>query len=116
MMLSGSNVSESFPVATMVSFAAIIWNFIYNTMFEAWEKKLQVNKRTLFIRSLHAVGFEGGLVLICLPIYMLWYKVGLFKAFTMELALLLFFLAYTFIFTLIFDKIFTLPNLNSSKK
>ncbi|WP_025647445.1 MULTISPECIES: PACE efflux transporter [unclassified Psychrobacter] len=110
MMLSGSDTAESLPVAVMVSLAAVIWNFIFNTAFEEWEQRRQVTKRTLLIRSIHALGFEGGLVLVCLPIYMTWYDVGLLKAFTMEAALLLFFLVYTFIFTVIFDKVFTLPH------
>ncbi|WP_203226554.1 PACE efflux transporter [Psychrobacter sp. P2G3] len=109
MKLSGGDVAESLPVAVMVSLAAVIWNFIYNTAFEAWESRKQVTKRTLWIRSAHALGFEGGLVLICLPLYMIWYDVGVTKAFIMEAALLLFFLVYTFVFTLGFDKIFTLP-------
>ncbi|MDN3446626.1 PACE efflux transporter [Psychrobacter sp. APC 3281] len=109
MKLSNSDASESLPVAMMVSLAAIIWNFIYNTAFEAWERRKRIVRRTLWIRSAHAFGFEGGLVLICLPLYMIWYDVGLVKAFMMEVALLLFFLVYTFTFTLIFDKIFTLP-------
>ena len=99
MMLSGSDAAESLPVAVMVSLAAVIWNFLYNTVFEAWERRRQVAARTLLIRSVHAVGFEGGLVLICLPLYMLWYDVGLVAAFMMEAALLLYFLVYTFIFT-----------------
>lgn len=110
MKLSGSDAAESLPVAVMVSLAAAIWNFLYNTAFEAWERRKHVAKRTLFIRSMHALGFEGGLVLICLPLYMVWYNVGLMTAFVMEAALLLFFLVYTFIFTLCFDKIFTLPH------
>ena len=110
MKLSGGDAAESLPVAVMVSLAAVIWNFLYNTAFEAWERRKHVTKRTLWIRSAHALGFEGGLVLICLPLYMIWYDVGLMKAFTMEAALLLFFLVYTFIFTLGFDKIFTLPH------
>lgn len=109
MWLSGSEASESLPVAVMVSLVAVIWNFIFNTLFEAWERRKKVKQRTVLIRSAHAIGFEGGLVLICLPIYMLWYNVGLYKAFAMEAALLLFFLVYTFVFTFIFDKIFTLP-------
>ncbi|MDE0491806.1 PACE efflux transporter [Psychrobacter sp. A3] len=86
MMLSGSDAAESLPVAVMVSLAAVIWNFLYNTVFEAWERRRQVAARTLLIRSVHAVGFEGGLVLICLPLYMLWYDVGLVAAFMMEAA------------------------------
>ena len=110
MKLSGGDAAESLPVAVMVSLAAVVWNFLYNTVFEAWELRKQVTKRTLFIRSIHALGFEGGLVLICLPIYIIWYDVGLITAFMMETALLLFFLVYTFVFTLGFDKIFTLPH------
>jgi uncharacterized membrane protein len=41
---------------------------------------------------------------------MIWYDVGFIQAFMMEAALLLFFLVYTFLFTLGFDKIFTLPH------
>ena len=110
MLLSNSSAAESLPVAVMVSLAAVIWNFIYNTAFENWERRQQVTQRTLLVRSAHAIGFEGGLVLICLPLYMIWYDVGFIKAFMMEAALLLFFLVYTFLFTLGFDKIFTLPH------
>lgn len=109
MWLSGGDAAESLPVAVMVSAAAVIWNFIYNTAFESWERRHASAKRTLLIRSVHAIGFEGGLCLICLPLYMVWYDVGLVTAFKMEAALLLFFLVYTFLFTLVFDKIFTLP-------
>lgn len=109
MWLSGSDALQSLPVAVMVSLAAVIWNFIYNTGFEAWERHKKIEERTVLIRSAHAIGFEGGLVLICLPLYMLWYGVGVYEAFMMEVALLLFFLVYTFVFTLIFDRIFTLP-------
>jgi len=110
MKLSHSDASKSLPVAVMMSVAAVVWNFIYNTAFEAWERRRRIVRRTLWIRIVHAFGFEGGLVLICLPLYMIWYDVGLVKAFMMEVALLLFFLVYTFTFTLIFDKIFTLPH------
>ncbi|MBA2058698.1 PACE efflux transporter [Psychrobacter cryohalolentis] len=110
MLLSNSSAAKSLPVAVMVSLAAVIWNFIYNTAFENWERRKQVPQRTLLVRSAHAIGFEGGLVLICLPLYMIWYDVGFIKAFMMEAALLLFFLVYTFFFTLGFDKIFTLPH------
>lgn len=108
MVLSGSDAQESLPVAVIISTAAVVWNFIYNTAFEAWEVRNQVKVRTLTIRIIHATGFEGGLVLVCLPLYMLWYGVGIWTALSMEAALLLFFLGYTFIFTLIFDQIFTL--------
>lgn len=111
MVLSGGEVQESLPVAVIVSTAAVVWNFIYNTLFEAWETRSQIAERTLKIRSIHAMGFEGGLFLFCLPVYMLWYGVGIWEAIVMESALLLFFLVYTFVFTLAFDQVFRLPHL-----
>lgn len=110
MVLSGGDAKESLPVAVIISTAAVMWNYIYNTAFEAWEVRHQVKVRTLIIRVVHATGFEGGLVLVCLPLYMLWYGVGIWEAISMEAALLLFFLVYTFIFTLLFDQVFTLQH------
>lgn len=110
MLLNDGDARESLPVAIIMSTAAVIWNYIYNTAFEAWEIRKQIKVRTLAIRSVHALGFEGGLVLICLPLFMLWYDVGVWTAFTMEAALLLFFLVYTFVYTLLFDQIFTLQH------
>ena len=42
MWLSDSGASESLPVAVMVSMAAVVWNFIFNTAFEAWERRKKV--------------------------------------------------------------------------
>lgn len=108
MVLSSSNVQESLPVAAIISTAAVIWNYLYNTAFEAWEARNQVKTRTFAIRCIHTAGFEGGLVLVCLPLYILWYGVDVWTAISMEAALLLFFLVYTFFFTLLFDQVFTL--------
>ena len=109
MWLSGGDAVQSLPVAVIVSAAAVIWNFVFNTLFEAWERRRGNPERTFIIRSIHALIFEGGLFLLCLPLYMFWYGVGLYEAVVMESALLLFFLIYTFLFTLVFDKVFTLP-------
>lgn len=112
MVLSGGDAQDSLPVAIIVSTAAVAWNYIYNTGFESWERRKQIMTRTLRIRSIHALGFELGLFLFCLPTYMLWYGVGIWEAISMQIALLIFFLIYTFVFTLIFDKIFTLQHQN----
>lgn len=110
MALSGGDAQNSLPVAIIVSSAAVTWNYIYNTLFESWECRKHIMARTIKIRCLHAIGFEGGLFLFCLPVYMLWYGVGLWQAISMQTALLVFFLVYTFVFTLLFDKVFTLPH------
>lgn len=112
--LSGGNAQGSLPIAIAVSALAVIWNYIYNTLFESWELRRQIVARTVTIRCIHAIGFELGLLAVTLPLYMLWYQVGVHKAFTMVAALLVFFLIYTFLFTLLFDKVFELPSRSRS--
>lgn len=113
-LLSSSSWTHSLPLALIISLVAVSWNFIYNTAFEAWESKRQAAGRCWLVRCVHALGFEGGLFLVCLPLYMLWYKVGVWQAIYMETALMLFFLVYTFVFTLVFDQIFTLSHIDKS--
>lgn len=112
MLLSGASAGESWPVAIIVSTTAVLWNYIYNTGFELWEQRQQIMTRTFRVRCVHTLGFETGLFIICLPLYMVWYGVSLWKAISMEAALLFFFLLYTFFFTWAFDKLFPLEHQN----
>lgn len=103
--ISGSNANSSLPVAAASSLAAVIWNFIYNSLFERWELSRNIQTRSLGLRVCHAAGFEGGLVIILIPLFMWWYQVGPLEALKMEVALLVFFLVFTFVFTWIFDRV-----------
>ncbi|MEI2415111.1 PACE efflux transporter [Orrella sp. JC864] len=107
--LAGGDAKGSLPVAVAVSVIAVAWNYTYNLLFEAWERRRKAPGRTVRIRAAHAFGFETGLCLLIIPLYMSWYGVGLWEAMKMEAAILLFFLAYTFLFTWIFDAIVQLP-------
>lgn len=109
MYLSGGDAQGSLPVAVVISVIAVVWNYTYNLAFEKWEARRKATGRSLFVRMCHAFGFEFGLFVIIIPIYMVWYSVGFWMAFQMEAVLLLFFLIYTFVFTYIFDTIFALP-------
>lgn len=104
-LLSENPPLDNLPVAAASSLAAVIWNFIYNTLFEAWEDRNNIRRRSVLLRSCHAIGFEGGLIVILIPLFMWWYKVGPLTALMMEAALLVFFLIYTFLFTLAFDRV-----------
>ncbi|MEN2750990.1 PACE efflux transporter [Psychrobacter sp. FBL11] len=108
-VLSGSDTEQSLKLAVIIAITAVIWNFVYNTFFEYWERRNQIKTRTFKIRSVHAICFEGGLTLVCLPLYMFWYGVGIWTALTMEVSLTISFVVYIFIFTLLFDKVFTPP-------
>ncbi|MGN0933099.1 PACE efflux transporter [Falsigemmobacter intermedius] len=109
-MMSEGDGHSSLPVAVAVSVIAVVWNFIFNTGFEAAERRFGIAKRSLPLRAGHAIGFEGGLVLFTVPLFMVWYQVGFLDALMMEAAILIFFLVFTFFFTLAFDRIFPLPH------
>ncbi|MBM3605433.1 MAG: PACE efflux transporter [Alphaproteobacteria bacterium] len=108
-ILSGMPATDSLPIAIAVSAIAVIWNYVFNMMFELWERKAQILHRSLKVRLFHAGGFELGLFLFTVPLYMAWYRVGFVDAFLMEIAVLIFFLIYTFVFTYAFDMLFVLP-------
>lgn len=92
-------------IAVVSSAVAIVWNFIWNTLFEAWERRQASQKRTIGRRIVHSVGFEGGLIVFLVPILAWILQVSLVEAFILELGLLVFFLIYTFVFAWVFDLI-----------
>ncbi|WP_397476278.1 PACE efflux transporter [Pusillimonas sp.] len=95
--------------AVTASVIAVVWNLIYNTLFERWEARQKVRGRSLLRRVAHAIGFEMGLVILLVPLFAWWLQVTLWQAFVLDLGFIVFFLVYTFVFNLTFDKIFGLP-------
>ena len=78
-------------------------------MFERWESRQAVRGRSLRRRVAHAIGFEGGLAAILVPVFAWWLGIGVWQALMMDIGLLLYFLAYTFFFNWGFDRVFGLP-------
>lgn len=109
MFLGGGSAAHALTVAAAVTALAVAWNYIFNSMFETWERRHRKSARTVRLRLIHAAMFEVGLAAVVLPLYMVWYDVGIWQAFKMEAAVLAFFLAFTFCFTWCFDAVFALP-------
>jgi uncharacterized membrane protein len=95
--------------AVLASATAIAWNVIYNTLFEAWEAKQARGGRSLARRIVHAVGFEGGLVLAIVPMFAWTLGTSLIDAFMLDIGLVVFFTLYSFAFNWAFDLVFGLP-------
>ncbi|MDM0111594.1 PACE efflux transporter [Variovorax sp. J22R133] len=108
-LMSGEGLDKSGPLAIASSVVAILWNLGFNTLFERWESTQATKGRSLMRRIVHAIGFEGGLAAILVPLFAWVLKVSLFEALVMDLGLLLFFLVYTFAFNWGFDRVFGLP-------
>lgn len=108
-LMTSAGTSHSLGIAVAASAVAIMWNLAFNYCFERWEKHSQHKGRSLMIRILHAVGFEGGLLVFLVPLLAWWFDVSFLQALVMDLGLLAFFLFYTFAFNWVFDAVFGLP-------
>ncbi len=108
-LLSGQGVGHASVAAVAASGIAVVWNFLFNTLFERWEACQAKRGRGFWRRAAHAAGFELGLVVTLVPLFAWWLDISLWQAFVLDLGLIVFFLVYTFVFNLAFDRVFGLP-------
>jgi uncharacterized membrane protein len=104
-----AKVSSTLPLAILMATIALVWNYIFNSLFERWEKSQITKGRSWRRRLSHGSGFEGGLVIVLVPLTAYWLDISLLKTLIAELGLLTTFFIYAIIFTWAFDKIFGLP-------
>ncbi|NVM75306.1 putative membrane protein [Duganella sp. SG902] len=109
MLMGGHDAGHAGTAAVASSLIAIVWNFAFNTMFEAWEARQAKRGRDWKRRAAHAIGFEGGLLLVLVPLFAWWLNISLWEALVLDIGLLIFFMIYTYIFSLAFDHVFGLP-------
>lgn len=96
-------------LAVSLSLIAMFWNMAYNAGYEAWERRQASQIRTPKRRILHALGFEGGLVVLTLPLVAWSLNITLWAALLTDIGIMLFFVAYAYAFNLGFDKLFGTP-------
>lgn len=107
--LLGHGGGESTLLAILLSTVATVWNYLWNTLFEALERRAGATGRGLAARAVHALGYEGGVLLVTIPLVSLMLGVSLIEALMIEGGLLVFFLAFTVVYTWAFDRVFGLP-------
>ncbi len=101
--------ASTFALALVLSSIALGWSYIFNAIFEKWEASQAKRGRSFARRLAHGIGFEGGLVVILLPVMARWLKISVLEAFIANVGLLAFFFVYAIAFTWVFDKVFGLP-------
>lgn len=107
--LFGTPALVTLVLAVAMSLIALAWSYVFNGLFERWEARQSRRGRSWTRRVLHASGFEGGLVLVLVPLMAWWLGTSLWLAFVADLGLLAFFFVYSFAFTWVFDRVFGLP-------
>ncbi|AEG71110.1 multidrug/biocide efflux PACE transporter [Ralstonia solanacearum] len=102
--LMGQPLAQMGALTILFALAAMAWNMVFNAAFECIERRCGW-ARTLTVRAAHAVAFEGGLVVLLVPLGAWWLGVSLLEALLLDIGLMLFFLPYTFFFNLAYDNL-----------
>jgi len=109
LLMADTSAGSSFIFSVLASTVAMLWNLVFNALFESWERRQTVKGRSFARRTAHALLFEAGLVCLLLPLTAWWFAVPLLTALAFESVLIVAFLIYTWLFTLAFDSLFGLP-------
>lgn len=108
--LFGFDIHAIGLIAVAGSIIATGWNYFYNLLFDHSMVKLRGNvHKTVPIRLLHAFLFEGGLLLLFLPMIAWYLGISLWQAFMMDITMATFYVVYAFFYNLSYDKLFPIP-------
>ena len=95
--ITGRPALEMGAVTLGISLLALTWNIIFNSLFDRLKARLQLANNA-WTRVLHALMFEGGLIIVCVPLIAAWLNISLMDAFILDIGVLLFFLPYTYVY------------------
>jgi uncharacterized membrane protein len=89
-------------VTVVIAALALAWNVVFNGLFDRVLERFDI-VRNAWLRIVHALLFEGGLVAVGVPLIAWWLKVSLWQAFLLDIGVLLFFLPYTYVYHWVYD-------------
>ena len=102
-LITGKGTGSLALVGIALSLYTVVWNYIYNLWFD---KACTVprEQRSLKIRMLHTIGFEGGLVFVTVPAVAWFLNISILAALALEAGFLVFFFIYAILFNWGYDK------------
>lgn len=97
-------------LSAIVAVIATLWNLVYNYLFDIALKYARggTAKGTV-MRVFHAILFEVGLLATLMPLIAAYLGISLWQALMMDISFAIFYMAYAFLFNLVYDRIFPLP-------
>ncbi|WP_426233865.1 multidrug/biocide efflux PACE transporter [Pseudomonas sp. TWP3-2] len=84
-------------VTLLIAALALAWNVVFNGFFDRALKRMNV-EHNAWVRVVHALLFEGGLIVMGVPLIAWWLSVSVWQAFLLDIGVLLFFLPYTYVY------------------
>ncbi|NJB69107.1 putative membrane protein [Desulfobaculum xiamenense] len=108
---TGKPISHTGVMSISLSLAAMVWNCVYNWLFDhmlVWLGR-RVDQRPVWMRTLHALAFEVGFMLLTLPGVAWWMDMPLTHALVMNIGFSSFFMCYAFVYNWGYDIVFPCP-------
>jgi uncharacterized membrane protein len=85
-----------------ISLVAMGWNMLFNAGFDRLQQRWGF-RRSVAVRVVHAVLFEGGLICAVVPLAAWWLGISWWEALVLDIGLLLFFLPYAMAYNWAWD-------------
>lgn len=105
--LTGHSPEDMGLIGIVFSLLAMSWNFVYNLLFDLWDRKYRNSApRGVFIRVIHAIFFELFMLICGMFIIAYWLNISLLDALIMDVAFSVFFLVYAFAYNWLYDIVF----------
>ena len=106
-LLFGQPVHAMGVIGIASATIATFWNFIFNVGFDRAMLRLRGSiEKTLALRVAHTCLFEAGLVVMLIPLIAWYLGIGLWAALLMDVAIVVFYLVYGFLFNIAYDRVF----------
>lgn len=116
LMIGGGSILTGFDahslgvIGVVSSLVATAWNYVYNLGFDRAMLRLRGSViKTHPLRALHALLFEGGLLVLLLPFVAWMLGVSLWQAFLFDLAIAIFYIVYGYAYNWVYDRVFPMP-------
>lgn len=105
--LIGESPEKVGALSLMFSVLAMSWNFVFNWMFDLWDRKYRnCAPRGVMLRCVHAVLFEGAIFICGIFLVSWWLDKTLIEAFWLDVGMSAFFLCYAFVYNWTYDLVF----------
>ncbi|WP_322866683.1 PACE efflux transporter [Aquicoccus sp. G2-2] len=103
----GRPMEEIGMLAVVGATVAMLWTYVYNLMFDrALQRLTGALRKPVWLRIVHSLLFEAGLLVLLLP-YIMWHLgVTFIEALLLDLSMALFYVVYAFWFNLLYDRLF----------
>ncbi|RXJ88967.1 hypothetical protein CRV01_10115 [Arcobacter sp. CECT 8983] len=103
-LITRDNISTVFTLTIFLSAIAVLWNFIYNWIFDKFVTGPRED-RSFKIRCIHAILFEFGLLFPTIPVIAYYLNIGIIEAFILDIGFVAFVLVFTVVYNYIYDRV-----------